>query len=487
MKRKENLLLYNSKIIDTYLKFIRRHYDYINIKELLRHAKMESYQVEDPGHWFSQEQINRFHEKLKKLTGNREVARAAGRYSASPDVIGIMKQYVLGLIGPSKAYTRLGKAASSFTKASTFNTKNLGPNKIEFVVTLNQGVQEEPFQCENRLGYIEAISKVFNYKLPNIEHPECIFQGGKRCRYIVSWQESPIAFWKKIRNYAALAFAVILFGFSLISPLFALTTLTPLFLISLIMLSWYAVTTEIKTLNSAVNTLKDTSEKLTEQNKVNYNYALMINEIGATLSKFSDIDSIVNRVIEILEKRLDFDRGIILLANKYKTKLVIHAGFGYSGEELKLLSETVFHLNNPDSKGIFVVSFKKQKTFLVNDIDEIESDLSPRGLDLAKKMGAKSFICCPIIYGKESLGILAVDNIKTKRPLVQRDINMLMGIAPQIGISMRNAMLRDATTQQHKSILQILTANIEAHEMSDALLSKEGHHHLKEANKISWN
>lgn len=486
MKQKENLLLYNSKIIDTYLKFIRRNYDYIDLKKLLDHAKMESYQVEDPGHWFSQKQINRFHDKLKKLTGNREIAREAGRYNASPEALGMFKRYALGFVSLPIAYEMLGSRFSAFTKSSNYKSKKITANKIEITITPKWGVKEEPFQCENRLGYIEAVSKVFNYKLPTIEHPECIFQGGKRCRYIVSLQESPVAFWKKIRNYAALVFAVILFGFSLISPFFALTTLTPLFLGSLMMLSWHSGTLEIKTLNSAVTTLKATSEKLGEENKVNINYALMINEIGEAINKLPNIDNIINRVIKILEKRLDFDRGMILLANQYKTKLIFHSGFGYSEEEIKFLRETVFHLNNPDSKGVFVISFKKQRPFLINNIDEIEGALSPERLDFTKKMGAKSFICCPIIYGKKSLGILAVDNIKTKRPLIQSDINLLMGIAPQIGISMQNAMLREAKAKQYKSILQILTANIEAHEISDALLSKKEPQHLKESNK-SWN
>lgn len=487
MKRKENLLLYNSKIIDTYLKYIRRNYDHIDIKELLRHAKMESYQVEDPGHWFSQEQINRFHEKLKKLTGNIEIAREVGRYNASPDALGMFKRYALGFVSLPKAYEMLGTISSAFTKSSNCESKKITSNKVEITITPKSGVKEEPFQCANRLGYIEALSNIYNYKTKSIEHPECIFKGGKRCRYIVSWQESPVAFWKKIRNYAASVFAVILFGFSLISPFFALTTLTPLFLGSLILLNWYATIIEIKTLNSVISTSEDTSGQLAEQSKINFNYALMINEIGETLSKFSEIDSIVDRVINILKKRLDFDRGLILLANKYKTRLVFHSGFGYSGEEIKLLREARFHLNEADSKGVFVVSFKKQKTFLINDIDEVEAGLSPGSLAFAKELGTKSFICCPIIYGKESLGILAVDNIKAKRPLVQSDINLLMGIAPQIGISMQNAMLRDAKNKQYKSILQILTANIEAREISDVLLSKKESNHLKETNGKNWN
>ncbi len=54
-------------------------------------------------------------------------------------------------------------------------------------------------------------------------------------------------------------------------------------------------------------------------------------------------------------------------------------------------------------------------------------------------LGVKSFACVPIIYEGRSEGILAVENLQTKRPFNQSDINLLMGIAPQIGISMNNA------------------------------------------------
>jgi len=46
----------------------------------------------------------------------------------------------------------------------------------------------------------------------------------------------------------------------------------------------------------------------------------------------------------------------------------------------------------------------------------------------------------PIIYEGRSEGILAVENLQSrKKPFSQSDINLLMGIAPQIGISMNNA------------------------------------------------
>ena len=50
-------------------------------------------------------------------------------------------------------------------------------------------------------------------------------------------------------------------------------------------------------------------------------------------------------------------------------------------------------------------------------------------------IGAKSFVCVPIVFENKSLGVLMVDNIKSKRPLTQSDVSLLMGIATQIAIS----------------------------------------------------
>src|SRR4030067_926698 len=207
-----NRPLYNSRIIDTYIKLIKRNYSYINVGELLNYAGMEPYQVTDEGHWFTPEHVDLFYERLVKLTGNKNIAREAGRYAASPEAIGIMRQYVLGLVGPAKAYEIAGKYAHNFTKSAIYKSTKRGTNKVEITVVPNEGVSEKLFQCENRIGFFEAIAMVFNYRLPGVEHPECLFKGGNVCRYIVSWKESPSSFWKKIRNYASIFFAAACLG-----------------------------------------------------------------------------------------------------------------------------------------------------------------------------------------------------------------------------------------------------------------------------------
>src|SRR6185369_16007311 len=69
---------------------------------------------------------------------------------------------------------------------------------------------------------------------------------------------------------------------------------------------------------------------------------------------------------------------------------------------------------------------------------------------------------CPIICEGESIGIVAVDNLKSKRPLVQSDVTLLMGIAPVIGISIHNANLHEAKSSQFSSFLKVMAASIDA-------------------------
>jgi hypothetical protein len=53
--------LYNSRIIDTYIKLLKRKYSFVDVDEVLEYAGMKAYEVADQGHWFSQTQIDRFH------------------------------------------------------------------------------------------------------------------------------------------------------------------------------------------------------------------------------------------------------------------------------------------------------------------------------------------------------------------------------------------------------------------------------------------
>ena len=76
--------LYSSRILNTYINFVKRNYPAIDVNEVLSYAGVESYQVVDEGHWFTQEQQDRFHEKLVELTGNEKIAREVGKIFGVP-------------------------------------------------------------------------------------------------------------------------------------------------------------------------------------------------------------------------------------------------------------------------------------------------------------------------------------------------------------------------------------------------------------------
>jgi HD-GYP domain-containing protein (c-di-GMP phosphodiesterase class II) len=454
--------MYNSRIIDNYIKLLNFKYPWVNATEILRYAGMTSYEVADQGHWFSQRQINRFHEKLSGLTHNENISREAGRYSASPDALGAMRQYVLGMIGPEKVFEIVGKTASKFTKSCEYHSKGLGPNKYEIVVKPLPGANEKQFQCENRIGFFESVTLAFSNKLPKIEHPECIFNGGNVCRYVITWESSFSLLWKRIRTYMPLLFVLSCILLHTTFPHFQLNMLLLLSAAIFLLLTLIGESMEKGELRKSLDNLKDSTDKLVDQITINYNNALMTNEIGQVISGKTKVEDVLSNVVKISQRRLNFDRGIILLANKNKTRLEYRAAYGYNKTEFDVVRTASFHLDKKNSKGIFVVSFREQRPYLINDFNQIEKELSSKSLDFARKMGAKSFICTPIVCDGEALGVFAADNINSERPLVQSDISLLIGIASIIAIAIQNTELIESQERQFASILEVLAASIDA-------------------------
>ena len=48
--------LYNSRIIKNYVEYLKSYYPDIDIVSLLKYADIETYQLDDEGHWLTQEQ-----------------------------------------------------------------------------------------------------------------------------------------------------------------------------------------------------------------------------------------------------------------------------------------------------------------------------------------------------------------------------------------------------------------------------------------------
>ena len=442
--------LYNSRLIKTYMEYIATHYPNLDTTSILNYAGITIYQLNDGGHWFNQNQVDRFHEILTKLTKNNDIAIEVGRFSPFSKTGGVMTRFMTGFITPGSAYAALGKLYPQVSRACFVNTRMLQSNVTEVTVKLKPGAQERVFQCKNRQGLFEGMTKILTGKFPHIDHPVCIHKGGDCCQYIITWESSRSSIWKKISVYTALlAFFIWLILLIFCSGKVAMFFDSIALIMVFIPLIWSMVL-EKRDLIKSLQSSGDTAETLLNQIKVSYNNAELIKDIGQYASSILDAEQLLKYFMVTLEKNLEFSRGMVLLANSERTRLLWAEGYGYSPEHEEFLKKLEFSLENPNSRGMFVVSFRKQTPFLINNVSEIEQDLSPKSLAFARALGSRSFICVPIVFEGRSEGILAVDNLKTNRELNQTDISLLMGIAPQIGISINNARMYERLQEREK-------------------------------------
>jgi len=428
--------LYNTKIIRSFAEYISKYHPSVDMLPIWDYAGITTLQIEDEGHWLTQNQVDRFYERLVKTTKDSDIARKVGQFTCSA---GAVSQYTLGFMTPTAVYTFLDKLYPHMSRGSTLQTKKIGPSTIEAVAIQNPGVKEKPYQCENRLGIFEGMAKLFTNKLAMIDHHTCMHVAGDRCCYTIRWEETPSFIWKRVVNYSLLISLLACAFFFFFLPI-NFSVIAALFSVLLVMgLSLYQAYLEKDELTTTFKNHGDMASSLLDEINIRYNNAMLVQEIGQASSNILEIDELLKFTMETFEKRLDFDRGLIMLADKNRMHLLYTAGYGYNMADEDFLQKAEFRLDNPKSKGPFVVAFKDQKPFLVNDIKDVEKDISNKSREFAKQLGASSFICVPIVYEGKSEGVLAVDNYRSKRPLNQSDLNLLLGIALQIGISINNA------------------------------------------------
>ena len=449
--------LYNSRIIKTYGEYVRKNHPGINMAPLLDYAGIMTYQIEDEGHWLTQSQVDRFHEILVKTTGDPHISRKTGQYTPFSKAAGAVAQYALGLMTPSAAYTFMGKLYPHVSRSITMETRKIGPRQIQAVAIQNPGIKEKPYQCEYRLGAFEGTAKLFTKKLATIEHTTCMHRSGDRCIYEISWEEPPSLSWKRISRYSDLVGLIVGASLLFALPVQYSAVAIPCLLLAVMAVSLHQTRLEKDELTAAFKHHSDLAGDLLEEVNARYNNAMLVQEIGQAFSSILDFDRLLQFTVEAMEKRLDFNRGMIMLASGDRTRLVYRVGYGYDGEAFALLNNTSFHLDKPGTTAPFIACFREQRPFLINDLKEIEKNISARSRGLAERMGVKSFVCVPIVYEGIAEGILAMDTPRSDRPLNQSDVSLLSGIAHQIGISIHNAktyQLIQQNEQRFRALIQ---------------------------------
>ena len=134
----------------------------------------------------TQEEINRFHAVLDEAVADPELPREAGRFAQEAHASGMLRRYALGFMTPLMAYRAVNRLASEWTQGHHFDVQPLSDRRVRVSVRTREGVVEQPFQCANRIGKMEAIAKLFTGEFARVEHSVCLHRDGERCDYFVS-------------------------------------------------------------------------------------------------------------------------------------------------------------------------------------------------------------------------------------------------------------------------------------------------------------
>ncbi len=431
--------LYNSRITNTYLEFLSSEYPHVNTRQLLEYAGIEKYEVEDPAHWLTQDQVDRLHAIMVRKTNNPDIARDAGRYTVLSKKIGAIKEVTLGLMNPAMMYLAAGKLYRIMSRGANIETKTISSNQVRLEATPNPGVQEKSYQCANRMGTLESLAKLFTGEFADVQHPSCYHRGDSACVYLISWKTAPSMIWIRISSYTMLVGLLLAVASFLIFSTATAWTAT-LFAVFAAMATYVqSLRLKKRELSSTIISQGNAAKDLLNTANARYNDMSVHQEISAEASANLDAHVLIHKAMSIMQKRLQFDRAMIMLIHEDSDKLEYMDSYGQTEKQLDLLKTSRFSIKKSQTMGPFAKAVKEQRPLLVEDIGKILGTLSDKSKRFAETIDASSFICVPLVYNLKALGLLAVDNWITQKPLTKSDIGILNGIAAQISAGIANA------------------------------------------------
>ncbi|MDO9264213.1 MAG: hypothetical protein Q7U02_09630, partial [Desulfosalsimonadaceae bacterium] len=168
--------LYSSRILKIFMEFLQSDYPHISQDAVFEKSGIEKYKINDPAHWLTQEEVDRFYAVVCGQTGEPDIARRAGRFASSKG-LGTAKQYMLGLMTPTATFLFMEKLYPLLSRGADIAVRKIESNTFEITATPKPGVAEKPYQCENRSGFFEAVPNLFTDQYGTIDHPECLHKG----------------------------------------------------------------------------------------------------------------------------------------------------------------------------------------------------------------------------------------------------------------------------------------------------------------------
>ncbi len=430
-----NVPIYNTRLLKPLYEYTVKNYPDIDFNDVFEYSGIQQYEMDDPGHWISQEQSDLFYEALKNKTENPDLAKISSRHISEISEMGAVRQYAFGLLTPKAVYLSAGKIMNTVVRGIRIKTKGLSGNKVEILSIPETYINEKPYQCEYRIGSFESFARPLTGKYANVKHLECIHKGDKHCRYVVSWDMTRDLVWKRWRNIFFLLSILLSAGSFFVLPLTIWGYVPLLCTLITVALTGMSCSSKEKLLADSIEQQGDAAKDLIQEINIRHNHSLLVQNIGMATAITLEEKEIALTVMEMGGLYLDYDLGFMMLVDDKNTALNFVAGYGLSRSQESILKYAGVSLSGADSENYYRRCFLEKTAFLISNVDKETARVCIAGA----LYDTQSFICVPIIYEHKCYGVIAMNNTKTKRVLNQTDLSLIRGIASQTALSLANA------------------------------------------------
>jgi signal transduction histidine kinase/CheY-like chemotaxis protein len=170
-----------------------------------------------------------------------------------------------------------------------------------------------------------------------------------------------------------------------------------------------------------------------------------LHEVGLALSATLDLDELLHRSLRAVVGRLGFERALVWLADE--THLAGGRSVGGAAEAATRVADLAVRLD--DASAPLVRIFRADKPVLFRNMADAD-DPSVRAL--AAHLGVESLLGAPMITKSRRIGIVAVDNGLSGRPVSEAASDLLFTIGSQIAAAVESAQLYQEVELQRQTL-----------------------------------
>ncbi len=395
--------------------------------------------------WVSDRFAHQWVEQLIKKTGDKEIARNAGRMIVSPDTLGPIEYELLQSLGSIFLVFRRFPSEMKWTnRVSRFQTLQLKPGYFRFKVEpVDQKLKPSPHVCENLLGALEGGGRLFEADFMIVNEATCIHRGASHCEFEARYSTASNF---RRRGLQALMFAgvgwlghsILPFFLSMHSKLAITVAFWTAYVAGFV--SILAIRSNFK-IRENINQYHDQSHTRARELEGSYrkldrryNELNVLNELSLSLVNVADTRDIVDSCLDSLSKRFQYGRCLVMLLNDSADRLKTYRFRGFPNVASKIADFSVSYDSKLNKPGLFADILARGEVQTVFNVDEFRARLKPENQSLIDMLQISSLICCPLQYEQEKFGLMVVGSAFGDPRLTQDDVHLVQQLARVLSI-----------------------------------------------------